>query len=257
MPGIAGVEFAKMNIMAGTARSLERASLSGEDRQVWDRDFDLLVTDLKKLADLELGQDLESEKDWYTSVAEVAKGYFNDKPFGGLKSSTGQFGFRLLGPQDLRQNASSGDNPAYYSWLQTVATVSAKTYKQYALGYGSAAVYAQNVSEKKEVVAFHRLVSYKPAPRILLVEFAVNDYPYAPYYVEPFGKVGKTEKLFRIIPMPGRILLHPGGHFYMHLYFDLGTGAALPASTSNFDIEVAPFGLVFGEYDYLAAASLI
>lgn len=257
MVAIRGEEFTRMNIMAGTARSLERASLSEEDRQVWNRDFDLLVADMKKLVDAELAADLEAEKDWYTSVAEVAKGYFNDKPFGGLKSSTGQFGFRLLGPQDLRQNASSGDNPAYYSWLQKVTTTSDKTYKQYALGYGTAAVYTQNVSEKKEVIGFHRLLSYKPTPKILLVEFSVNDYPYVPYSVEPFSKIAKNDKLYKIIPMPGRVLLHPGGHFYTHLYFDLGTGATAPSGTTDVDIEIAPFGLVFGEYDYLAAGSLV
>lgn len=255
MVAITGEQFTKMNIMAGTARSLERAPLSSEDKQVWDRDFDLLVKDLKNLVDLELGQDLEAEKDWYTSVVEVAKGYFNDKPFGGLKSSTGQFGFRLLGPQDLRIAAGT-ETPAYYSWLQKVTTTSAKTYKQYALGYGSAAVYTQNVSEKKEVIGFHRLLSLKPDPKIILVEFSVNDYPYVPYNVELFGKIAKNDKLFKIIPMPGRVLLHPGGHFYMHLYFDLGTGATAPSGTTDVDIEVAPFGLVFGEYDFLAAANL-
>lgn len=255
MVAVTGEQFTKMNIMAGTARSLERSSLSNEDRQIWDRDFDLLVQDLEKLVDAELGQDLKTEKDWYTSVAEVAKGYFNDKPFGGLKSSTGQFGFKLLGPQDLRIDASTG-TPAYYSWLQKVTTTSGKTYKTYALGYGSAAVYAQNISEKKEVIGFHRLISYKPDPKLILVEFSVNDYPYAPYSVEMFSKISKDGKLFKIIPMPGRVLLHPGGHFYTHMYFDLGTGASAPSGTSDVDIEVAPFGLVFGEYDYLAAANL-
>jgi hypothetical protein len=209
---------------------------------------------MKKLVDVELAEDLQGEKDWYTSACEVAKGYF-DKPFGGLKSSTGQFGFRLLGPQDLKTSAA-GDTPAFYSWLQTVTTASSKTYKQYALGYGGAAVYSRNASEKKEVIAFHRLLSYKPTPKLILVEFSVNDYPYAPYNVEVFSKISKNDKLFKIIPMPGRVLLHPGGHFYVNMYFDLGTGANTPSGTSNVDIEVAPFGLVFAEYDYLAASEL-
>lgn len=253
---IKDVEFAQMNIMAGTGRSLETSPLTGEDNQVWNRDFDLLVRDLKNIVDLQLGADLEAEKSWYTAACAVAKGYF-DKPFGGLKSSTGQFGFRILGPQDLKTTAAGG-TPAYYSWEQKVTTTSAKTYKQYALGYSSGSVYARNASENKAVLAFHRLISYKPEPKIILVEFNVNDYPYCPYGVEPFSKIAKSDgKLFKIIPMPARVLLHPGGHFYMHLYFDLGTGASVPSGTADVDIEVGPFGLVFAEYDYLAASSLV
>ncbi|MDO9333432.1 MAG: hypothetical protein Q7T57_02780 [Dehalococcoidales bacterium] len=249
-------DFAKMNIMAGTARSLETAPTTQDDNDVWNRDFDLLVDDLSKLADPELGADLASEKDWYTSAFQVAKGYFNNKPFGGMKPATGQYGFRLLGPQDLCTSATS-DTPAFYSWVQTVTTTSAKSYANYALGYSAGDVYAQNSSEKRAVIAFHRLLSYKPSPKIILVEFNVNNYPYAPYNVEVFSKIGKVDKLFRIIPMPGRVLLHPGGQFHVNLYFDRETGATVPSGTANVDIEVAPFGLVFGEYDYLAAANLV
>lgn len=255
MPVIKGEEFSKMNIMAGTARSLESSSLSEDDRKVWNRDFDLIVNDMKKLADAGLAEDLQEEKDWYTSACEVAKGYFNEKPFGGLKSATGQYGFRLLGPQDLKTTAAGG-TPAYYSWLQKVTTTSAKTYKQYAFGFNSGKVFARNASENKAVIGFHRLLSYKPTPKLLLVEFNINDYPYVPYSVEPFGKISKNDKLFKVIPMPGRVLLHPGGGFYTHMYFDLGTGATAPSGTTDVDIEVAPFGLIFAEYDYLAAGEL-
>ena len=249
-------DFAKMNIMAGTARGLEQSPLGDEDQQVWDRDFDILVKDLKLVTDPAIGAELEREKDWYTSACMVAKGYFNDKPFGGMKSSTGQYGFRLLGPQDLKTDAA-GATPAFYSWLQTVNTTTAKTYKQYLFGYGSAAVFAKNAANKNAVLAFHRLISYNPDPRLILVEFSINDYPYVPYNVELFSKIAKENKLFKIIPMPGRVILHPGGHFYMHAYFDRESGATVPALVGTIDVELAPFGLVFAEYDYLAADQLV
>ena len=247
--------FKKMNIMAGTARSLSRTPLKDEDRQVWDRDFDLLVNDLRKIVDEELGADLAGEKEFYTSCVEVAKGYFDDKPFGGLKPGTGQYGFRMLAPQDLKTTAAGG-TPSLYSWEQKVTTTSAKTYAQYVFGFSSGKVFARNAANTAAVVAFHRLVSYKPAPKILLAEFQVNDVPYVPYSVEAFSKVSKENKLIKVLPMPGRVLLHPGGGFFMHLYFDLGTGTIVPSGTANVDIEVAPFGLVFGEYDYLVASEL-
>lgn len=252
MVAITGEQFGKMNIMAGTARSLERSTLSSEDKTVWDRDFDLLVQDLKKLVDLELGTDLEAEKGWYTAAVEVAKGYFNDKPFGGLKSATGQFGFRLLGPQDLKTDAAGG-TPKFYSWLQKVTTTSVKTYADIV----SDAAYARNASEKKSVIAFHRLVSYKPSPKLVALRFNINDYPYVPYTLEMFSQVQRDAKLIKIVPMPARVLLHPGGKFHLRGFFDLGTGASAPVGTTDIDVEIAPFGMIFAEYDYLAETELI
>ncbi|MDD4984405.1 MAG: hypothetical protein PHQ43_01250 [Dehalococcoidales bacterium] len=249
-------QYTELNLMAGTARSLEAEALTDSDIDVWTRDFNMLVNDLSIFGDPELGNDLKSEKSFYDEVIKVAKGYFDAKPFGGLKAATGQFGFRLLGPQDLKQ-AASALTPAYYSWAQTLATTSSHTYAQYAIGYSSGNVYTSSVSTQKEVLAFHRLVSYKPAPRLMYVEWSVNGYPYMPYDVEPYSKINKENKLFKTIPMPGRIILHPGGGFYTHFYFDLATGATAPSGTSNVDVEIAPFGLVFGEYDYLKAGAAV
>ena len=245
-----------LNIMAGTARSLETAPLSGEDMSLYNRDFDVLVNDILALVDHELGQDLISQKDWYGQVAAVAKGYFNNKPFGGLKAATGQFGMRLIAPQDLRTTATS-ETAAYYSWLQTLTTTSAKSYRTYGIGGSSTAqAYAQNVSEKKEVIAFHRLISYRPDPNLIAVGFQVNDLAYAPYTVETFSKISKgANKLFRILPMPGGVLLHPGGHFSIDFYFDLGTGTTAPSGTSQVTVEIAPWGLLFAEYDFLASSN--
>jgi hypothetical protein len=247
--------FRTLNLMAGTARSLNSESISPDDAAVWDRDFEVLTKDLK-MVDPELAADLANEKNFYTQALQVAKGYFDAKEFGGLKTATGQFGFRLIAPQDLKQAASDASTPAYYSWLQTVTTSSGKTYKQYAFGYSSGKVYSSNEANKKEVMAFHRLLSYKPSPKLIYVEWSVNDYPYVPYCVEPYSKITKAEKLFRLIPMPGRMIIHPGGGFYTHLYFDRETGATAPSGTANFDVEVALFGLVFGEHDYLDATEL-
>lgn len=252
---MANTDFATMNIMAGTAKAFTTEEMTERDREVWDRDFEIVVADLTDLADPQLGQDLGREKDFYTSALEVAKGYFDAKEFGGLKASTGQFGFRLLSPQDFKTNAA-GATPAWYSWVQTATTSSGKSYKTGALGYSGSNMYCRNAANTKAIIAFHRLVSYKPNAKLVYVEFSVNGYPYVPYAVQAFSKVNKENKLFQVIPMPGRIVLHPGGYMYATLYFDLETGATSPSGTNDVDIEIAPFGLVFGEYDYLAAAAL-
>ena len=101
------------------------------------------------------------------------------------------------------------------------------------------------------MLAWHRLLSYKPEPKLIYIRWVINDFPYAPYCVEPYSKITKENKLFKIIPMPGRILIHPGGGFYADFYFDRGIGATPPSGTKNIDVEIALFGLVFGEFDYL------
>jgi len=265
MPALPAEKFKRLNLMAGTARSLEQELLTPEDTEVWDRDFALLCDDLSKLVDPELGADLVKEKAFYDAANQVAKGYFDKNPFGGLKAATGQYGFRLITPQDLKTLAA-GDYPALFSWVQTATLVaSSRSYADWGasgistgLTQASNPMYVRNASNKKAVVAFHRLISYKPSPRIIHVEFNINDFPYVPYAVEPYSKIGKNEKLFKIIPMPGRVILHPGGKMYITFWFDTETGAAYPPAIRDvIDIEIALFGLVFGQYDYLADGELV
>ena len=254
MAGVSQEAFTRLSLLAGTARALEAEALKDEDIAIWERDWRIICDDLSKLVDPELGADLRGEKAFYDEVIKVAKGSFDSKPFGGLKAQTGQFGFRLLGPQDLKQ-AASAITPAYYSWVQTLTTTSAQTYKQYAFGYSSGNVFTCSASTIKSVLGFHRLISYKPSPRLMYVEWNINSFPYPPYGVEPFSKIEKANKLFKIIPMPGRVIIHPGGGFYTHFYFDRETGATAPTGTASIDVEVAIFGLAFGEYDYLKAST--
>lgn len=264
MPAVTGEQFRKLNLMAGTARSLEVEPLTEEDITIWERDFALLSDDLTKLVDPELGNDLRNEKAFYDEAIKVAKGYFDKIPFGGLKSATGQFGFRLITPQDLKQGAGA-TTPALYSWVQTATMIeSGHSYSDWGasgmIGLSAAAnpIYVCSVANQQEVMAFHRLLSYKPSPRIIHVEFNINAFPYVPYAVEPYSKITKENKLFKIIPMPGRVILHPGGRMYITLWFDTKTGAVTPPAVRDvIDVEIALFGLVFGQYDYLADTALV
>lgn len=264
MPALPAEKFKRLNLMAGTARSLEQDLLTPEDTEVWDRDFALLCDDLTKLVDPELGSDLRAEKAFYDAANQVAKGYFDKNPFGGLKAATGQYGFRLITPQDLK-NSAAGGTPALHSWVQTATMVaSSRSYCDWGasgmLGLSQSAnqMYVRNAANTKAVVAFHRLISYKPSPRVIHVEFNINDYPYVPYAVEPYSKITKQDKLFKIIPMPGRVILHPGGKMYITFWFDTETGCAPPPAIRDvIDVEIALFGLVFGQYDYLADSALV
>jgi len=258
MPALPAEKFRRLNLMAGTARSLDQETITPEDVEIWERDFALICDDLTKLVDAELGADLRAEKAFYEAALQVAKGYFDKIPFGGLKSATGQFGFRLITAQDLKTTAA-GTSPAYYSWAQTLTSgTSGRSYQTAAIGYAGSHAYVRNSANKQAVMAFHRLISYKPSPMVVHVGFNINDYPYVPYTVEPYSKITKENKLFKIIPMPGRVILHPGGKIYITLYFDRQSGLVVPGTIDDLviDIEIAPFGLIFGQYDYLASSEL-
>lgn len=244
-------QFRKLNLMAGTARSLEQKELNPDDLAIFNRDFDLIVADLGKLVDPELGADLAAEKEFYLAACQVARGYFNDKPFGGMKCSTGQYGMRFIIPQDFRTASGGGTGSQLYSWFQTKSTGAATTAFDL-FGASGTEIVAETEAEHKSVIAFHRLLSYKPDPQLVMLQFTINDYPYAPYSVEPYSNILKDEKLFKIIPMLGRVVLHPGGKLYVKAWIDrLHSGTTTPSVAYTLDIEIAPFGLIFAEQAYL------
>jgi len=246
-------DMIELNLMAGGARSLEQKVLTPDDQAIWNRDFTWLVAQLTKL-DPDVGAEMAGEARFYEAIAQVAKGYFNDKPFGGFKCATGQFGMNLIAPQHLAEDASG--TKEYYSWQQTVTLDSADSDADILGGSTSSKeLFAETSAEEKEVIAFHTLISYKPDPRIIALEIKINDYPYPLFVVEPFAKINKPDKLFKFIPLPGRIVLHPGGKFYIRGWFDVQTGLTAPSGTPSIDIEVGQFGLVFAEYNQFLPAN--
>lgn len=245
--------FTKLNLMAGTVRSLEQAVTTSDDMAIFNRDFDWLVAHLNKV-DPELGAELAGEKEFYTAALQVAKGYFNGKPFGGLKSSSGQFGMNLIAPQHLKSDA--GGTLKFHDWRQTVTTDSGDTDADILGGStGAVDLYAESSAEEKEVLAFHTLISYLPDPRVIALEIKVNDVPYPPHVVDIFSRITKPYKQFKFLPIPGRILIHPGGKFYIRGWMDCQVGTGTPGS-NNIDVEIAPFGITFAEYDQFVIANL-
>lgn len=244
-------QFRRLNLLAGTARSLEQKELTSEDTAIFDRDFNILVKELSDIVDPELGADLSKEKEFYLAACQVAKGYFNDKPFGGQKCATGQYGMRFIIPQDFRTATGGGTGNQIYSWFQTKTTGDATSAFDL-FGASGTEVLAETEAEHKVVLAFHRLLSYVPDPRLIMLQFTINDYPYCPYSVEAYSNIQKAEKSFRIIPMLGRIILHPGGKLYIKAWIDrLLSGTAVFTGTKSVDIMIAPFGLTFAEQAYL------
>lgn len=245
MPVVEAEKFTKLNLLAGTVTSLGQTALSSDDRVIWDRDFAMLIDTLAKLADPELGQDLANEAEFYLMACQIAKNYFDDKPLGGLTPRSGQFGFRVILPQDM--SSAAAYTAAIHKWAQTISLSGSVTWADI-LGSSGSPYFATTTSEAEVALAFHKLISYQPDPKVFGLKLWVNETPYPGWSVEPFAKISKgANKNFRLLPLPGRVVIHPGGKFAIGGCFQK---AKAFATAEDIDVEIAPLGLTFCEYDH-------
>lgn len=226
----------EVDVLTGKIAKLEYKDPTPDEKALFREFFDILIEELRKM-DEELARSYEENYDFYIYALGVAKGYF-DKPYGGKNASSGQFGSVLMRPQDAYYSSTT----QYNHWKRTLT---ASSTKQNLFGGGSTdPIKASTTSEKKSVLAFHKLLSYHPSPKLQTVLWTVNRFPYIHHGVEPFSKIPKLGKTFKIIPIPaktpGGVILHPGGQFYTEVF-------AEETVTS----EIALLGLCFAEYDYL------
>lgn len=238
------VKAFEVNVLAGTIVDLATKALTNEDKAAWDRDFPLLVDNLSRLVDPELADDFSREASFYLLACEVAKGYF-DKPFGGLIPRSGGYGMKLIMPQDMRSSAATA---AMHKWAQTISVGTSESWADI-LGSSSTPYIGDTTSEARSLIAFHKLISYQPDPQIIGVKLWINEVPYPGFSVEPFLKIAKgANKQFKVIPLPGRVVAHPGGKYAVGACFEKTVAFA---TAQDVDIEVAPLGICFGEYAYM------
>lgn len=245
MPIVEAKQFTELNLLAGTVTSLGQTPLSPDDKVIWDRDFALLVDNLSKLCDPDLGADFLKEAEFYLMACQIAKNYFDGKPLGGMTPRSGQFGFRFILPQDM--SSAAAYTAAMHKWKQTVVVDASHTWDDI-IGTSSSPYFATTTAQAKITFAFHKLISYQPDPKVFGIKLWVNETPYPGWSVEPFAKISKgANKNFRLLPMPGRVVIHPGGKFAIGGCFQK---ALAFATEENVDIEIAPLGLTFCEYDH-------
>lgn len=248
MPVVTEKEFTKLNLLSGTVTSLGQTPLSDDDKAIWDRDFALLVKTLTDLCDAELGRDFLAEAEFYLMACQIAKNYFDDKPLGGLTPRSGSFGMRFILPQDM--SSAAGYTAVIHKWIKSVSVTASTTWADI-WGTSSSPYFATTTSEARVCFAFHKLISYQPDPKVFGIKLWVNETPYPGWSVEPFAKISKgANKNFRLLPLPGRVVLHPGGKFAIGGCFQKSLAFA---TEENVDIEIAPLGLTFCEYDHAYA----
>lgn len=222
---MAEVSVTTSGLLTGKATKFEMKSLSASEKERFEADFTFIVEQLRKI-DPEIADDLWDNKDLYLHGATIAKGYF-DKPFQGLRPTSGAFGFRPIVAKDFgigntwQKSVSAGWNNFW--------------------GTSSSPITPSTTLEQRSMFLFHRLISFGPSPKMLAQKWVINEVPYVPFTVEWYVKIEKPHKIIKLIPLPGDgILIHPNGEFYMRAAFE-------EAGT----VEIAALGIVYAEYNYL------
>jgi len=220
-----------IELLVGKIARLEFKEPDKTDRELWDKAWEVKIEALRRhnptIADY-----FEGYRGFYDYALGVAKGYF-DKPYGGDRASSGQYGSILIRPQDFAYMLPNAKK--YNAWTKTVTTGWGNLF-----GDATDPIKASTVSEKRSLLAFHGFVSYRPTPRIQQLLLNVNRFPYVVNVVEIISKTPKLHTVIKFIPLSAPIIIHPGGEFYVRAAFD-----------SAGEIEVAPLGFCFAEFDYL------
>lgn len=239
--------MAEIRLMIGKIAELKVAELTSDEKRLFDSDFRVL-TDHLALIDPELGRAMEAEKAFYAHAATVAKGYFDQKPFGGLRPSSGQYGMRLFKPQDTGVINWTTTPPVstVHTWVKTI-TLPANVCWVDLFGTAIAPVKPETRAETRSVHAFHALISYRPGTRLVSYLWNINRLPYSDVSVELYAKIEKPHKTYKLIPLPSQVLVHPGGEYFCRAAFEKADFSAAETIVE----EIALFGILFAEFDYL------
>ena len=223
-------EEAKTDLMVGRTDPYDYKEPSDEEMELFNDSFKRKVEELK-LIDVDIYNSFMNARPFYNHALGVAKAVL-EVPYGGDRCSSGQFGDTFIRPYDLAMSQTVD----FDTWLKTISALGWQAL------WGSSAdpIEPSITAMQKAVHAFHKLIAYGPSPSIQQMAWNINKFTYPTISVEPFSKISKPEKVIKLIPMPGQVLVIPGGSYYVRIACEkVGT------------IEVAPLGLVFAEYKYL------
>lgn len=232
-------------LLLGRVPELKVTELDKDEENLFDEEFGMLVSELERI-DPDIATEFSNQSDTYKHAAAIAKGYFDQIPFAGLRSVSGTFGFRFLLPQDFGYNASNWPTADKHKWEKNITLPANENWADL-FGSSSSPIRPSTTADKRSVLAFHKLISYRASPRMADQIWNINRYPYIQYSVEPFSKLAKQGKTYKLYALPGPIVMHPGGEFYARAQFEKENFG----SEETYTIEIAPLGLLFAEFDYL------
>lgn len=212
---------------AGKVRTVPFRSLNDQELKVFDRDFDMFVAQLNK-HDPEIAQNFNAKREWYKIAAGIFAQTF-DLPFGGVETSSGEFGFSFPIPS---YPFLAADN-----WVQTVAAGWNNLY-----GNSTTGIAGNSTVGTRRMYAYQGLLSVMGDPKLIGVRFNVNGYQYPCQHVLAQIKVPKKDTWVREIGFAKGVAIHPTGTHYMRAAFEQAG-----------QVELIPLGLMFAEHDYLLA----
>jgi len=211
---------------AGKVRTVPWRPLTDKEAAIFDRDYAIFVAHLQK-HDPEIAANFNAQREWYKAAAGIFAETF-DLPFGGVETSSGEFGFS--GPLI----------PAYpflaaRTWVKTVAAGWGALF-----GASGSEIAGNSAVTTRRMYGYQSLLSVLGDPKLLALNFNVNGYQYPAFNTLAQIKVPKKETWIREIPLPKKVLVHPTGKHYSRAAYEQAG-----------QVELIPIGIMFAEHDYL------
>jgi len=218
---------------AGKVRTVPFRPLNDKEIAVFDRDFDMFVTHLNK-HDPEIAQNFNAKREWYKVCAGIFAETF-DLPFGGVETSSGEFGFTFPIPARPFFGEATGVN----TWVKTVAAGANNLF-----GASGSEIAGNSTVTTRRMYAYQGLLSVMGDPKLLAFALNVNGYQYPYQNTLAQIKVPKKDTWIREIPFAKGVLIHPTGKHYLVALFEQAG-----------QVELIPLGTMFAEHDYLLTQS--
>ncbi len=211
---------------AGKVRSLPYKGLSEAEISVFERDFNVMVEALRK-HDPEIAANFAAKMEYYKVAAGIFKAIV-DLPFGGMETSSGEFGF--TGPLLPSYPFLAADN-----WVQTISAGWNNLY-----GSSSSGIAGNSTVGTRRMYVYQSLLSCLGNPKMSAYLPNVNGYAYPGINTLSQAKVPKKDTWVKEIPLLKTILIHPTGTHYVRAAFEQAG-----------QVELIPMGIMFAEHDYL------
>lgn len=212
---------------AGKVRTVPYRTLDDRELTLFDRDFSMFIEHLRK-HDPEIAVNFDAKREWYKIAAGIFAETF-DLPFGGVETSSGEFGFSFPIPS---YPFIAADN-----WVQTVTVGWNNLFGNSTTGRAGSSTVGQ-----RRMYAYQALLSVMGDPKLIALRFNVNGYQYPCQHMLAQIKVPKKDTWIREIPFAKGVLVHPTGTHYVRAAFEQAG-----------QVELIPLGLMFAEHDYLLA----
>lgn len=213
-------------IWAGKVRSIPFRSLKEDEVAIFERDFSKMVEALRK-HDPEIAANFNAKKSYYEKLAGVFAQIF-DLPFGGLETSSGEFG--MTGPLLPSYPFIAADN-----WVQTISAGWNNLF-----GSSSSGIAGNSTVGTRRMYAYQSLISVNGNPKMSAYKFDINGYGYPGQNTLSQIKIPKKDTFALEIPLTKIVMVHPTGTHYLRAAFEQAG-----------QVELIPMGLMFAEHDYL------